>query len=770
MSSAKPSAQEHAWRSVRTVVAEAAAVAILTSIVAAVVLGFFSNGIGRPLHYSGDELAGLGHVVGVDESGWWFENERLGAPYELEAYDFPQGGDGLQVLFVRIIGLAGDNPAAIMNLYFLATFALVAFVSHLVMRYLGLGPLVAGAASLLYALIPFHFWHGTPHIYRSGYFAVPLGGLVLLWVGGFRGGYFKRRDSRPGGSHRQIIRRDRVAVTALAIALIATTDTVAAAFAPSLAATIGILALLRTRDWRPLAVALAFGVAVVGSVTLANIGSLLYQADRGPNEQTVKRDIGEQEVYALKLSRVVLPSEEHRIEALAEYGRKPLESRIQSEGGQALGLIGVVGLVASLLALIPFTRSGIGNSSEDEADTPELDRLLALSGTINLIAILLAVPGGLAFLLTISGFEEIRTWNRIIVYVAFFSFVSVGVVLTKMATIVGRRSQARAVPAALLAAVVAFAIFDQTPAASGRAEDIKSQWETDSQFFGQVEASLATDPDPMLYTLPLVPYPEPDRATYPIDYQHMRAILQTERLEVSYGAMRGRPESLWQLQLERLPVDVAVDVLAAIGFDGIYADTWALPDAGVRLDSIMPVERGLELGRNRNYPIGDRLGTLTDQIGPDRVAALASENLRSVDIELGTGFHTPGRFGRAGSFAEDAAVIHLEPLYDEAAQVTLVLDLLTAPGAGRRVDVEVGGEVVATSLSADDRSVHFEVPLMVGPEGLDVRLLTDSPEFQAPGDARRIQLALNGALALGPTTHELYGLVNPDRLALTLGG
>ncbi len=37
------------------------------------------------------------------------------------------------------------------------------------------------AASLLFAFLPYHFWHGPPHAHLSNYCAVPLLTMVALW-------------------------------------------------------------------------------------------------------------------------------------------------------------------------------------------------------------------------------------------------------------------------------------------------------------------------------------------------------------------------------------------------------------------------------------------------------------------------------------------------------------------------------------------------------------------------------------------------------------
>ncbi|MEL7157402.1 MAG: hypothetical protein AAFN30_12480, partial [Actinomycetota bacterium] len=49
-----------------------------------------------------------------------------------------------------------------------------------------------------------------------------------------------------------------------------------------------------------------------------------------------------------------------------------------------------------------------------------------------------------------------------------------------------------------------------------------------------------------------------------------------------------------------------------------------------------------------------------------------------------------------------------------------------------------------------DRTVQIEVALDIPADGLDLRLVTDSPEYSAEGDARRIHLEVARLVTVGP--------------------
>ena len=85
-------------------------------------------------------------VKGIVEHGWYLSNSHLGAPFGQQLSDYPQGADNLNLALVRCLALFTSNPALIVNLFFLLTFALVSFVAHLVLRSLGLSAIAAGGA------------------------------------------------------------------------------------------------------------------------------------------------------------------------------------------------------------------------------------------------------------------------------------------------------------------------------------------------------------------------------------------------------------------------------------------------------------------------------------------------------------------------------------------------------------------------------------------------------------------------------------------------
>src|SRR5207244_4087808 len=80
-------------------------------------------------------------------------------------------------------------------------------------------------------------------------------------------------------------------------------------------------------------------------------------------------------------------------------------------------------------------------------------------------ALVMGVTGGFSWVIALSGFTEIRAWNRISVFLAFFSFAAVGYGLDRMLEAGTRRGWTTALAPVVAAMVLVVGLFDQTSSA-----------------------------------------------------------------------------------------------------------------------------------------------------------------------------------------------------------------------------------------------------------------------------------------------------------------
>lgn len=98
------------------------------------VLNLKDFNINIPYIYTGDGLSSSLFIKGMIENGWYNVNPNLGAPFGLEMYDYPLGGDNFQYLIMKFIALFSGNYVVVMNTYYLLTFPLCMFAAFIVLK------------------------------------------------------------------------------------------------------------------------------------------------------------------------------------------------------------------------------------------------------------------------------------------------------------------------------------------------------------------------------------------------------------------------------------------------------------------------------------------------------------------------------------------------------------------------------------------------------------------------------------------------------------
>ena len=527
----------------------AGAAAVLASVGAVVFLELWDADLRVPFAYSGDATLNLMLIKDAMERTWFYANPELGAPGKQLLYDYPVlSGDALPVAFFRVAGLFTDNAGLVMNLFFLVGFPLTAAVAYLVLRQLGVGRDVALVVAVLYTLLPYHFMRGEVHLFLAAYWVVPLGALLALAVLNGR------------------LRIGLVAAGLAALVALASGSFYYSAFTVLLVAVAALLRLAATREWRALLPGV-FVVAVLLAVSLAQLGpTIAYRVRHGTNDEVAKRYWFESENYALKITQLVLPVDGHRIDRLARRKAEYTEQIPPNEGRTAtLGIVGTVGF---------FWLLGVGVAALAGAvrrPSLEVDRRLA---ALTLVSVLVATTGGLSTLIAVA-WPQIRSWNRLSVFIAFFCLAAVAVLLERL-----RPRLPRLVFGALLAAILVLGALDQTTSQFVPPYgQVEAEYASDGRWFGSLESRLAERA--AVVELPYEPFPEPAGGGLRPLYEPAKGYVHSNDLRWSWGAMRGRPDD-WAAQFATKPAAELIPAARQAGFAGVLVDRLAYPDQGAQ--------------------------------------------------------------------------------------------------------------------------------------------------------------------------------------------
>jgi phosphoglycerol transferase len=527
-----------------------------------------------PLSFEGDALFYQALIKGSMENGWILHNKYLGMPTGLELHDLPMA-DNLHFALIKFISFFAPTSAAALNIFSFLTFPLVTLTALFVFRSLHLSRPSSVAASLLFTFLPYHFFRLAGHMFLAAYYAVPLAILIVLWAFAEEP-IFARYDEIRQRLRLSIL--NRKALLSIAVCFIVASAGIYYAFFTCFFLLVAVLShLLARHKLRAALSGVILILLIVSGVFLNLLPNFTYWSAHGPNTQVANRLPGDAEIYGLKLTQLVLPAEYHRIadwrDVRARYNRNvPL---VNENRTATLGIVGSLGFVILLVQFLFRRKSTSG----------EFFDVLRRLGNLNLFAILLGTVGGLGSLISTFITPQIRGYNRISVYIAFFSLAAFFLSLEALSRQFKGRKTSNLMFHSLLACILTLGILDQSPhflPTKFTDRPFIESYRQEADFIHRIEAAMP--PEAMIFQLPYVPCPEHPPVTGMKDYEHLRAYLYSKSLRWSYGAMKGRRGDLWQKAVAEKPVDEFVALLSLSGFQGVYVDRFGYPDKAAALE------------------------------------------------------------------------------------------------------------------------------------------------------------------------------------------
>jgi phosphoglycerol transferase len=342
----------------------------------------------------------------------------------------------------------------------------------------------------------------------------------------------------------------------------------------------------------------------------------------------VQRTVAESDFYALRPIQMLSPIPGYRIDKInTRIVSEVFTAPNNSEATQFLGLVGALGFLGLMIVLL-----GLGFTRALDRSPPLPFVLAALSA----LAVLFGVTGGLSWTLGIAGFTEIRSWNRISIFNAFYALVAVGLALDWAVR------HSRTFPykpfavsgVAILLVVVG--VLDQTSSAIiPDSRRFESEWNADAVFVKEIEDTLG--PGGKVFQLPYLPFPEAELDVPPygmVDYDPLRGYLHSDELYWGYGGTRGRAAD-WQGQVVQQATPKLLDAITAVGFDGLWIDTLGYPGHAEKIIAEVEAATGEQPivspnGRFVFFDLQNYQRDVEDRLGPTGVRALKERTLRDV--------------------------------------------------------------------------------------------------------------------------------------------
>lgn len=539
--------------------------AVLAFVAASLLISGWPQGLipetAAPFTYGGDGLSYLWNIKRVLEGAWFFENAHTGFPFGSNHLDYPTSDTG-SYLALKLLGSLFHSPVAAANLYYLLGYSFSLIATYIVSRTLGISRHFSMVGAVLYTFTSFHFGR-IGHLFFTWYFVAP-----LFFYYGFRA--FSKDMLFLGA--RQGIKKNTL--HAIALIVLASFGIYYALFGCMVLALCAVLAATWQRSWRHLVAGfLAVGFVVLG--VLLNVApSLVHIALHGENREGVNRLAAESELYALKITQLLLPRADHRLESFYELANQYINAfpLVTENISASLGLAGSLGFVLLLGGV--FVASLLAHSQNRHKSNHVVSgvqlRLLVLS-TLSLALLLMATVGGFSSLFAMLVSTSIRSWNRISIFIAFLSVTAFVMVLDQLVASYVKPTYRMTVGVVLACVVLIFGVLDQTvkPCHTCIAAN-RALYESDKTFIQSIEKSLPVNA--AVYQLPYMAYPESSPVNSLGSYDQARGHLHSASLNWSFGGIRGRDGDWFYRKLAQLPISQQVAVVKAMGFSGIYVD------------------------------------------------------------------------------------------------------------------------------------------------------------------------------------------------------
>jgi phosphoglycerol transferase len=341
--------------------------------------------------------------------------------------------------------------------------------------------------------------------------------------------------------------------------------------------------------------------------------------------------------------------------------------------------------------------------------------------------VLLATIGGFG-LLVASVLPQIRSYNRISLFVGFFSLVALALALEKGQERFANKPAGRWLWRVGLGLLLIIGVLDQTPK---HAFHMTPTWANDKAFVETLEAELPAGA--MIYQLPYRVFPEGSR------YDHLRLYVHSKNLRWSYPVMRSRPTDFWHKELAAKPVDDMLPILAFAGFEGVCIDrSDDLGDADLEKKLAKRLHVSPLVSADKRfayYPLRDFTQTMKAQYSAEEWRRLQDQTLHPVVISWLRGFvRTPEMYPKDGRWCCSTGTMQLCNLGQSTQKVRVTLSLRS--GFANPANLRIDGPLWQGETTINDQHGEIGAVLDVPPGRHAVNFSCDAAYFD--GNARRV--------------------------------
>ena len=554
-----------------------------------------------PFGYDGtDTMSSLVEAKMTQESGWNIYTYKLAAPYGYNnSNNLITGLHNFDQLLLKFFTSVTGEYVKGVNYTFLATFYLIGLITYFVLRCLKLREWISIGGALTFAFLPFIFFRNIEHLVLSSYYFIPLLILLCLWI---------YEDKNFLVLNKSFFSYKKNILAIIFTALIANSGIVYWQFLGCFFLVATALAnVVRNREFRCIRQSLLCIISIIVFMIIGCISEIISIVNGSSGIEGRLRSMYDSEAYSLKLIQLIMPVRSHGISYLENIieNYNTYAPLVNENASAYLGLVGVIGFFVLLLML--FKKKSDSNSTA-------FKRLCALS-ELNICAVLFGTMGGFGAVFFAFVSQTLRGFNRISVYIAFFSITAVCIIFNEVENKIESKlgnntklkentvkndiakndilkdsiledsdtkiniTKKKIVLSHIICAVVGsiimlIGILEQNPHIDIPYIENYENWTSDDNFVKNIESSVSSET--MIFQLPYQEYPEAEGQGLMKSQDPFVGYLHSSTLKWSFGINKESENAEWYSDTSELSPQSMVDELKSKGFGGIYIDRYGL--------------------------------------------------------------------------------------------------------------------------------------------------------------------------------------------------
>lgn len=490
----------------------------------------------------------------------------------------------LYLLIFKILLIFTDKIGLAENIFYILTYPITAVTMLVILRKFEIKQEIALAGSILYSFLPYHFLRNEMHLFFATYIFIPLVsyGIILLFNNNFEDAdtvTFRIMN-------KSLLKRNNL-ISVIGCILLGASDIYNSFFAAIIICFAGMVSTIKYKKKRNLYYMSILLLALTIPLFINVMPALMNRTNSDISQFANNRNLNDVDRYGLRISQLLMPITGHRLPVLADlreqYDSAGFSNLLESNMN-SLGIFMSLGFIIGLLGLIFWKRE---------------KSVLSAAAEINIFVVLLAGIGGLNIFIAIFFTYYIRTYCRIVVFIAAFSNIIICICLSKLMdyfilknNVIMKKLYIRIM---ICIGMIILGVLDQTSSDyatgtdfdyvcnwDGTLDELEKKWKNDEQFIHEIE-EVCSD-RAMIFQMPILSYTELQTNVFENGLPHtdrfLRPYLHSHSLFWSYPLVNGADSyaALWNTSMQQLTVKKQVEALILAGFEGIYIDKYSMSD------------------------------------------------------------------------------------------------------------------------------------------------------------------------------------------------